>query len=253
MSLTQHSKQHPHTSVPHPSPLLGELVRLAGLALAGAGALAFPVQCAGCGVPPLALCATCRVELRPEPALRTLESGLRVWSGLQLEGVAARTLRTLKAEQRTQLLTSLAPALAAALDAAWCDAGRAAAAPCQVLARVVVVPVPTSAASWRRRGVRMVDALARRAGARPLRLLRNARRTEDQRGLGRSARERNLSGSMRCADARAFRVLLVDDVVTTGATLDEASRAVFAAGGVVIGAATVASTRLLFDTERIGT
>ena len=98
-----------------------------------------------------------------------------------------------------------------------------------------------------------MDALARRAGADPVRLLNNARRTEDQRGLGRSARGSNLAGSMHCADARGLRVLLVDDVVTTGATLEEASRAVISAGGVVIGAATVASTPLRFDTEGIGT
>ena len=42
----------------------------------------------------------------------------------------------------------------------------------------------------------------------------------------------------------ARRVLLVDDVVTTGATLAEGARAVHVAGGAVLGAATVASTPL---------
>lgn len=232
-----------------PPTLVSELIRVAMAALAEAGALAFPVACAGCGVPPLALCAGCRHELRPDPTLRVLDSGLRVWSGLQLEGVAARTIRTLKAEHRTPLLACLAPALAVALEAAWCDAQGSASSVAAASTRLVVVCVPTSAASWRRRGVRVVDALARRAGAAPLGLLRHARQVQDQRGLGQSERGANLAGSLRCADARGLRVLLVDDVVTTGATLDEASRAVIAAGGLVAGAATVASTRRLFDSN----
>ena len=246
--------------IPRPAPLVAELRRVAGSALAEVGALAFPVACAGCGIPPLALCVACLAALRPEPTLRVLESGLRVWSGLQLEGVVARAIGTLKAEHRTPLLTHLAPALAAALDAAWNDACRSGdwppghpgsygvhpAAVRVAPTRLVVVPMPTSAASWRRRGVRLVDALARRAGAEPIRMLGNARRIRDQRGLGRNERGSNLHGSMRCADARGLRVLLVDDVVTTGATLEEASRAVMAAGGAVLGAATAASRPRLF-------
>jgi predicted amidophosphoribosyltransferase len=67
------------------------------------------------------------------------------------------------------------------------------------------------------------------------------RRTRDQAGLGASERERNLRGAMRGGRRLAGRrVLLVDDVLTTGATLREAARAATAAGAAVAGAVVLA-------------
>ncbi|NLA09621.1 MAG: ComF family protein [Microbacteriaceae bacterium] len=234
------SPQRPAPSGPLP-PLLRELWRVSHAALAEAGALAFPVPCVGCGEPPAMLCARCRVELRPAVCLRVLEPGLHVWSGLPFAGVPARAIRALKSESRTPLARALAPALGEALDAAW----HAAVTP--DAAGPLLVPIPTSAASWRRRGVRVVELVMRRAGAPRARMLRHARRVADQRALGRAERGRNVAGSMRCDELSGASVLLVDDVVTTGATLVEASRAVVAAGGRVLGAVTVASTPRVFE------
>lgn len=221
-----------------PSPVFrSELWRVTRNAFSEVGALAFPVPCVGCGEPPSMLCSSCQRELRPAPRVRVLASGLRVWSGLSFEGTAAGAIRALKAELRTPLARALAPALASALDAAW----RESASDCDVRTRIVV-PVPTSAASWQLRGVRIVDLLARRAGAAPVSALRPARRIADQRGLDRERRESNVARSMRCAPMPGIGVILLDDVVTTGATLDEASRAVVAAGGRVLGAVALAST-----------
>lgn len=214
-----------------------ELWRVTRGAFAEVGALAFPVPCVGCGEPPSMLCATCQRELRPAVNVRVLPSGLRVWSGLSFEGTAAGAIRALKAELRTPLARALAPALASALDAAWRESASARDGRTRI-----VVPVPTSAASWRLRGVRIVELLAQRAGAAPVRALRPVRRIADQRGLDRAGREHNVAGSMRCAQLAGVGVLLLDDVVTTGATLDEASRAVAAAGGRVLGAVALAST-----------
>ena len=104
----------------------------------------------------------------------------------------------------------------------------------------------------RRRGFRVVELIAARAGLAPQRVLRATGTAADQRGLRSADRERNVRGSMRARTPRALegrRVLLVDDVVTTGATLREAARALAAAGATVVGAATVASTPLKgFDT-----
>jgi predicted amidophosphoribosyltransferase len=212
---------------------LGSVVRAA---LADALALVLPVACAGCDEPDVALCEECRAELRPR-VIRSAE-GLEVCSGLAFTGVPARVVRALKEEGRTSLARELAPALRAAAGAAVADAGDAA----STARGIVFVAVPTSGAAYRRRGYRVVELVARRAGLRTARLLRASRATADQRGLGREARRGNVAHSMRARGAEGLRIVLLDDVVTTGSTLDEAARALRAGGAEVLGAATVAAT-----------
>ncbi|WP_091705176.1 ComF family protein [Microbacterium sp. cf046] len=198
-------------------------------ALADALALVLPVACAGCDEPDVPLCPTCAGQLRPQPARRALT--VTVWSGLPFHGVTARVVRALKEDGRTGLARELAPALRAAVDAAAGDRRD-----------VVVVPVPTSRAAFRRRGYRVVELVARRAGLRTARLLLTARRAADQRGLGRAERRRNVAHTLRARAVEGLRVVVIDDVVTTGATLDEAVRALREGGADVIGAAAIAAT-----------
>jgi predicted amidophosphoribosyltransferase len=202
-------------------------------ACAEALALLLPVACAGCDEPDVALCERCVVALSPEPHRRLIgagEAAFPAWSGLRFEAVPARVIRALKEDGRTGLARALAPALRAALDAAG-DAGGA-----------TLVVVPTSRASFRRRGYRVPDLIARRAGLRVHPLLRQTRRVHDQRLLGRDGRRRNVEGSMRAIDAAGRRVIVVDDVVTTGASLAEAVRALRNGGAEVVAAVTVAAT-----------
>ncbi|MCR2801678.1 phosphoribosyltransferase family protein [Microbacterium sp. zg-Y818] len=196
-------------------------------ALADALSLAFPTWCAGCDLADTALCPPCRAQLAPRPR-RHSAGGLQIWSGLGFEGVPARVLRAFKEDGRTSLALALAPALAAALGA--------------YDSPVAVVPVPASRASVRRRGYRPVELIARRCGVHPHRLLQVARATRDQRGLTREARSANVAGSMTLRAVVDLPVVLVDDVVTTGATLAEAARVLRAGGMRVMGAATVAVT-----------
>ena len=107
---------------------------------------------------------------------------------------------------------------------------------------VVLVPIPTSRAAYRRRGYRVIELVARRAGLKTARLLRIVGATADQRGLSREARRRNVAHSLRARGAAGVQVIVIDDVVTTGATLAEAVRALRAGGADVIGAATIAAT-----------
>lgn len=209
---------------------------LARRALADAAALALPERCAGCSTPGQMICAACRGALQPKPAPVVLAGdGLEVWAGLRFAGPAASVLRTVKRDARPRLARYLAPALAAALR----EVARSSGAPAGVLA---VVPVPTSRASLRARGFRVVDLVARRAGVRPRRLLALRGSVRDQRGLGRTERHENLRGVMIARRVEGLHVVIVDDVVTTGATLIEAARALRAAGAVVVGAATIAAT-----------
>ncbi len=201
-------------------------------ACADALALVLPVSCAGCDEPDVVLCERCALDLAPAPCLRFVDAPggeIAVWSGLPFDGVAARVLRAIKQDGRTALARALAPALAAALA-------------CADAADVVLVPLPTSRAAYRRRGFRVPDLLIRRAGLRRRTLLRYARRTADQRGLDREERRRNVHASLVARDAAGLRVVVVDDVVTTGASLAEAVRALREGGADVVAAVTVAAT-----------
>jgi predicted amidophosphoribosyltransferase len=70
-----------------------------------------------------------------------------------------------------------------------------------------------------------------------------ARRTSDQAGLGARARARNLAGAFQLRSAEHLSghpIVVVDDIVTTGATIGEAVRALTAAGHRPRAAAVVA-------------
>jgi len=74
-----------------------------------------------------------------------------------------------------------------------------------------------------------------------VRALRHIRRVRDQSGLDAVARRRNLSGALAVRrrtvpELTGREVIVVDDIVTTGATTAEAARALEAAGARVIGA-----------------
>jgi predicted amidophosphoribosyltransferase len=202
-------------------------------ALSDALALILPVDCAGCGAWDIALCETCAgVLATPTPRRHVLVSGLAVHAAFDFADRPARALRALKEEGRTSLVRPLAAALAVTARVGFPEDG------------VVFVPMPTSAPAFRRRGHRVVEAILARSGLPALAALRRIRTTRDQRELGRAERAQNVAGSLRARRRLdGLRVVVVDDVVTTGASVEEAARALREAGADVRGVACVAHTR----------
>ncbi|TQL48592.1 ComF family protein [Homoserinimonas aerilata] len=213
---------------------------LAGAAL-DAAAVLLPVDCAGCGEPDRGLCRDCRVALLPAPRGSLVGGSLPVTAALSYEGVVRRSILALKEQGRTDVARVLGGGLGEAVRAAALGTGV-----------VELCPMPTSDDSWRRRGYDPVGLLLRSSGLpRAGRMLRHARHHRHQKALGRQERAENLAGSLAARHALdGRRVLLVDDVVTTGATLLEAARAVRAAGGQVVGAAVLAATPLYLPTHK---
>ncbi len=119
---------------------------------------------------------------------------------------------------------------------------------------MLVVPVPSRPGAARARGHDPLLDVVRRAarlvpGATVAPLLRSRGGVRDQAGLSASERAANLAGSLWCPSAglrrfagRTGRVVVCDDVLTTGATAREAQRALAASGLDVCAVAVVAAT-----------
>lgn len=224
------------------SGVVSEVWAIVSEAIRGAVALLLPTTCAGCGEHGDVLCAACRGAIVGDVRVRELsgEGGtLTVWFSLDHAGVAAQLMRAAKESGRPLLVRAFAPALTAALASA-AGGGSPIGADRETIA---IVTVPARVASVRRRGFRLVDVAVRACGIRPRRWLRLSRRVVDQRGLARTDRAMNLTGAMRgVGRAAGRRVVIVDDVLTSGATVREAARALRDSGARVLGAAVIAAT-----------
>jgi len=228
--------------------------RTMGSTVTAALDLALPAECVGCRREGPPLCRTCRPALdvrrhaTPGAALglpADLPAPL-----LQLEwcapftGITRRALHALKYGGERRLAMPLGEAMAAR----WAVAGAGG---------DMLVPVPASPDRVRRRGYDQAALLARvaggRLGLRVVEILQRSRSTVAQFDLDRAARGSNVAGAFGLAPhptdpgashpVRGAWVVLVDDVVTTGATLAACATTLLAAGVLGVSALTVARER----------
>ena len=259
-----------------------------GSAIRDALATLFPVECAGCGAPDRGVCDDCRTRLAAgEPRLGDLAAvalatandydpqlarllsafkergradvaavlGARLRGAARLAALASAGLAESDADGRARIRGSQSraggptPPEADLLDVARAPRSRAA----RPDAGLLIVPVPSRRAAIAARGYDHLALLVEHAfpAAAPVRALTHTRKVRDQAGLDVAGRRANLDGAFAAhPSVRGARCLVVDDVVTTGATLVEAIRALRASGAEVVGAAAIARVPLTASSRR---
>lgn len=228
------------------------MASLARKAVSAAFDLAVPIECGGCRRPATRWCARCADRVRDDPVRLTprVASGVPAWAMGRYHGPLRHAVVEVKEHRRTDLVPVLGDVLARGLMrlAEWGQIG--------VAERLLLVPAPTRRMAARRRGGDPVAAIAAAAAQRlgprvaTARLLVTAAVARDSAGLSAGGRLANLEGAVNvdrtglaalAASANdAAEVLLVDDVLTTGATAAVAVEVLAGAGIAVAGTVVIA-------------
>ena len=196
-----------------------------------------PPLCAGCGavagrLEPL--CAECRGKLRWLPREPVRPGSLAMWAPVAYEGPAQGLVRAFKFRGATGAAGPMAAQIAAGAPDGWFGGGAS------------FVPVPLHPARARRRGYNqaalLAAVLARRTGLELIDCLERTGPRETQVGRDRARRLTGIAGNIGVRDRAPPHAVLVDDVITTGATLVACARALREAGTTSVVAAGYART-----------
>ncbi|MFM8447603.1 MAG: ComF family protein [Candidatus Nanopelagicaceae bacterium] len=188
--------------------------------------LLFPVHCFGCRAIGIEVCSKCRKFWNPHFYVQTIEE-LKIYSAIRYSPVARSILLGAKEN-------SYAIADELMIDALLNCLHRL---PSQVLRKATLIPIPGSKRAIRKRGRDFIFDLTKevslRSGVPMVSGIYIERRLLDQSGLSAVDRKRNISGAFtfdKTVQKIDGEILLVDDLVTTGATLLEAKRALNKSG-----------------------
>jgi len=181
-----------------------------------------PPFCVKCGEPAPAIEGLCGLCIKDEHAFDFARSAL----------LFTRTLREiihhLKYSDRVSLAKPLGDILKECMER-------------EPFTGNLIIPVPLHPSRERERGFNQAELLATRLG-RPVarRLLRRRKNTQSQTGLSRNQRKRNLAAAFETRGEVKGTVIVVDDVYTTGSTMDEIARTLKRAGAERVEVLTVA-------------
>jgi predicted amidophosphoribosyltransferase len=201
--------------------------------------LVLPLECGGCGSPSTRWCDACARRLAvgadaPHVVTPRAHPGVPVFSLGRYAGARRNAIVAVKEHGRADLIRPLGFALGDGLRRllTWGMVGLP----------LTVVPAPTRRHAARRRGGDPVTrmALAATSGGRDARVVQALRMTalvRDSVGLSSAARRRNVAGRVRLCgsgDRLSGDVVVVDDIVTTGATVAESVRVLQTSGARVV-------------------
>lgn len=188
--------------------------------------IVFPATCLACGEKPKPICEGCT------PIFENPKREGTLFYASELDLQLGAILSALKDKNRTALLPMLARALKPCLEVAATE-----------LQPAILICPPSSKAQYRKRGFNPALEIFQRASPSHLtvtdRLLKLRRQPRDQRQLSKTDRRLNAQ-ELFFARPTSARVLMVDDVLTTGATMQAATSALQIAGAEVVGSCVLA-------------
>jgi ComF family protein len=212
--------------------------------------LLLPQRCLACARPGDQICDACRVSLRRIGAPLCARCGApTAWPVERCRDCSGRRLAFAQARAAVEYDEAIRRVVAG-----WKERGLRGIAACA--AEIVgetcsrpdvhcIVPIPADRERWLKRGHHAANGLAHELAARwdlPLEpLLARTRPSDPQRGLDDAARRRNVRDAFR-AETAPTAVLLVDDVYTTGSTVNAAASALRRAGAGRVEVVTFART-----------
>lgn len=211
----------------------------------------FPRGCAGCDRPDEVLCGDCRSLFTNWRSRELVAHGTaHTWSASTYQGVVRHAILAWKDHDDTELDTIFGEVMASLLEHSAIHRS------CHRQTAVLVVPVPSSPASMRRRGRRHIDPLSKAVAnalcdygfdAKPYRVLASiasgGRSVQQASSAQRAQRIGGRIALVSDAVMQGQQVVLVDDIITTGSTLRQCAQTCRQAGAEVIGAMTLTEAK----------